>query len=241
MIASCPHCKNEFYVSPDNVGQKVLCGKCRQEIRIVSDASAAAGTLSDPTRALGALWDGVNMREGFKRLALVTSLLLGPIIWSVIKAKDLYTLNASFSEPVDNSLRFLIIWGIGFTGCWAAYVVARMLVGSFAIGRRQRERKKLARPLSILAIASLLPLIPGVIGAWKYISTSPMWYWEEVFEHFVPWPAAGFAAVWGAYLITLFIGNGFHYKSSDQVLQDIRRFEPGAAGPGKPTDSWRTR
>ncbi|HEV58046.1 MAG TPA: hypothetical protein ENN87_11235 [Phycisphaerales bacterium] len=241
MIAQCPHCDNEFYVPPDVVGQKVPCTKCRHDVRVVapSDGDGAGG--SNQTIIYNTLSDGVNLREGFKRLALVTSFLMGPVIWTVIKARDLYTLNASFSEPIDNSLRFIIIWGIGFTGCWAVYVVAVMLVRSFAIGRRRRERKKLARPLSVLAVASVLPLIPGLIGAWRYISSSPLWYWEDVFKHLLPWPAAGFAAVWGTYLITLFVGTGFRYKCSDQVLQDMRRFEPGVGAGRVAADSWRTR
>jgi len=238
MITTCPHCSNEFYVPKDAVGTKVPCSKCRQEVRIVSQSAmqTGRGLMSKPTPQL---WNEVNMREGFKRLALVASFLLGPIIWSVIKARDLYTLNASFSEPIDNSLRFIIIWCIGFTGVWVAYVTGSLLIRGFAIGHRSRQRKKRSLPLYLLGIISLVPLIPGGIGAWHYVHSNPIWYWEDLLQHFIPWPAAGFATVWGAYLITLFVGSGFLYKNSDQVLADIRRLELGTNRPDV-LASWRT-
>ena len=50
------------------------------------------------------------------------------------------------------------------------------------------------------------------------------------------------AVVWGSYVVALFVGSGFRYKCSDHILQDMRRFEPGA-GAAEPASagSWRSR
>ncbi|MBN1817552.1 MAG: hypothetical protein JW828_09325 [Sedimentisphaerales bacterium] len=245
MFANCPHCNNNFYVARDRIGQVVECTKCKGKVQIGA-GSVGAPLPHNPATDNYVRYNhpnsGVNLREGFKRLALMASLLLGPIIWGVIAARDLYTINASFSEPIDNSLRFLIIWAIGFTGSWIAFLAGALLVRGFAIGRRSRMQKKILKPLLVLAFLSLLPLIPAVVQSARYISENFIWYWEDVFGYFLPWPAAGFASVWGAYLAVLFVGNGFHYRCSDQVLQDMRRFEPGHTSPSSSAaaTTWRT-
>ncbi|MBN1124874.1 MAG: hypothetical protein JXA82_07695 [Sedimentisphaerales bacterium] len=244
MFANCPNCNNNFYVARDRIGQLVECTKCKGQVRIDIEQSKAVSPHSaatDKVMQYDTLNGGVNLREGFKRLVLVASFLMGPIIWAVIAARDLYTLNASFSEPIDNSLRFLIIWAIGFTGAWIIYLAGLFLVRGFAIGRRSRIRKKFTKPLLILAFLSLLPLIPGMIDSVRHILENPVWYWEDIFQFFLPWSAAGSAAVWGAYLVALFVGNGFHYRYSDQVLQDMRRFEPGQVSQANSAVApWRT-
>ena len=248
MIASCPFCSNNFYVTKDKLGTTVACAKCNRSVQIAQAASQTTVQTPTPPRANSMhnkrLCEGVNLSEGFKRLVLVTSFAFGPIVWVVIKAKDLYTINASFSEPIDNSLRFLILWAIGFASVWAYYVGAVLLVKCFGIGRFRRERKRVLRPLLALTFVSLLPLIPALIETARYIAASnSMWYYEEIFKFFLPWPAAGFAAVWGSYLVAVFVGNGFRYRYSEQIIQDMQRFEPGIARPELQTtvQSWRGR
>jgi predicted Zn finger-like uncharacterized protein len=232
MIVRCSHCQNSFYVSPEKAGQAVPCTRCDQPINPVEDCKPAetkqaAVCKPMPANNFGADFFNyaINLPEGFRRLTLVISCLLGPVVYGVIKAKDYYTINARFSEPVDKSLHFLILWALCFTSVWIAYAGSIMVTRAFGIGQSRRNRKSILKPLFVVCLLSFLALTPGVIDTVGYVSGKETWYWEDVWGFFLPWSLAGFLFVWSGFLLTIYIGNGFRKTYLHQRLEHIEQME----------------
>lgn len=249
MIIRCSHCQNSFYVPPDKAGQPVPCTRCNQAVHAVENCKPAETkqvTVCKPILSNNLTADffnyAVNLPEGFRRLTLVISCLLGPVVFGVIKAKDYYTINARFSEPVDKSLHFLILWALCFTCVWIVYAGSILTTRSFGIGQSRRNRKGILKPLLVVCLLSLLTLTPGVIDAVRYISGKETWYWEDVWGFFLPWSLAGFLFVWSGFLLTVYIGNGFRKTYLHQRLEHIEQMEAFKNAPAmRPAGSgWRS-
>lgn len=249
MIVHCGHCQNSFYVAPEKTGQPVTCTRCNQpvglnpETKSVETKQPAACKPLPVNNIRTDFFDfAINLPEGFRRLTLVLSCLLGPVVYGVIKAKDLYTLNARFSEPVDKSLHFLILCALCFTCVWIAYAGAIAVIRSFGIGQSRRNRKKILKPLLTICFISLLALTPGIIKTIHYVSGKETWYWDDVWGFFLPWSLAGFLFVWCGFLLTVYIGNGFRKTYLHQRLEHIEQMEAFKNAPAMhPAGSgWRT-
>ncbi len=249
MIAKCPKCNNSFYVSRDRLGTIVSCSRCNQQIQIqarmtATDEGSEQSEQQKSTKSVqhNSLSDGINVGEGLKRMVMAISFVFGPIIWTLVKAKDIYTLNANFSEPVDNFPGFMILWAIGFASVWAIYVAVLLLIRGFGIGKQRSERPHILRPLIFLAVISLIPLIPGFWDTANYMAEKTLWYGEDIAEFFVPGPLIGFAAVWGTFILAIYVGRGFRYKRNAHVLQAMRHRLANQPQSGEtPSDvQWRT-
>ena len=48
MIATCPHCKNGFYIVPDMAGEVVTCSKCKKKVRAPDRRGPSAGPPTHP-------------------------------------------------------------------------------------------------------------------------------------------------------------------------------------------------
>lgn len=249
MIIRCGHCDNTFYISPDKKGQTVSCIRCNHpvEATLQSEASSDSKTAPVCKPIIGNNLSSIvfdeptNLSEGFRRLTLVISCLFGPVVYVVLKAKDLYTLNARFNEPLDKSLQFLILWATCFTCVWMAYAISVLIAKSFNLGGNRRNPKSVKKPLAILCLLSLLPLVPAVIDTVKYISDKPLWYFADIKTFFLPWPLAGFLFTWGIFCLTWYITVGFRKTFLDQRLEHIRRMEEFKTAPAmrQSGNTWR--
>ncbi len=248
MIVHCNHCQNSFYVSPEKAGQPVTCTRCNQQVEPKAESKPVETRKTEECKPMPIntirtdFFDyAINLPEGLRRLTLVLSCLLGPVVYGVIKAKDLYTLNARFSEPIDKSLHFLILCALCFTCVWIAYAGSILVIRAFGIGQSRRNRKKILKPLLFLSLISLLSLSPGFVQSVRYISGRETWYWEDIWRFFLPWPLAGFLFIWCGFLLTIYIGGGFRKTYLHQRLEHIEQMEAFKNAPAMRAtgSSWR--
>ena len=178
MITSCPHCGNDFYIRDELAGKTVSCHKCKKPV----EAPAKAAATEDDTGAITTEHDlrsetktepdtktksgtgtkeskrkrktrMINLRRGFRRFALVVSVLSGPVLFIVTIIPDGYTLDAYLASAravytfdthlgkiMSAVLDFLILWVMGFAIAWAVYGMISFIVKGFidTSGARQK-------------------------------------------------------------------------------------------------------
>ena len=165
MILNCPHCENEFYVRDELAGEAVNCHKCKRPVQapaksaptsdkegtIVTDYNFRQGakpgmetkTEAD-TKAQHDTKVRTTPRRGFRRLALVASVMVGPVSFFAISGVGGFTINdylmlvrsifgffESANETVRVGVEFIVIWVSGFIVVWAIYWLLSFLVRGF--------------------------------------------------------------------------------------------------------------
>ena len=77
----------------------------------------------------------MNLHKGFKRLTLILSLFVGPIVCSCL---------GGFDDPewLFVILNLLVCWVIGFAGVWAIYALVAFVVNGFLDVKVERKAKK---------------------------------------------------------------------------------------------------
>ena len=169
MITSCPHCGNDFHIRDELAGKTVSCHKCKKPV----EAPAKAASSEDDTGAITTEHDlrsetktepdtrtksgtgakeskrkrktrMINLRRGFRRFALIVSVLSGPVLFIVTIIPDGYTLDAYLASAravytfdthlgkiMSDVLDFLILWVMGFAIAWAVYGMISFIVKGF--------------------------------------------------------------------------------------------------------------
>jgi len=167
MVTSCPHCGNEFYIRDELAGTTVSCHKCkkpveapakapateddtggittehdlRNETKTEPDTKTKSGTGAKESKIKTRM---INLRGGFRRLALVVSVLAGPVLFIVTIIPGGYTLGdylasagelCTFGTHLDKTMStvvdFLILWVMGFATAWAVYGIISFIVKGF--------------------------------------------------------------------------------------------------------------
>jgi predicted Zn finger-like uncharacterized protein len=167
MVTSCPHCGNEFYIRDELAGKKVRCHKCkkqveapkkapvteddtggittehdlRSEIKMESDTKTKSCTEAKESKRKTRM---INLRGGFRRLALVVSVLVGPVLFIVTiipdgytlgdylaSARGLYTFGTHLDKTMSDVLDFVILWVMCFATAWAVYGMISFIVKGF--------------------------------------------------------------------------------------------------------------
>jgi predicted Zn finger-like uncharacterized protein len=166
MILNCPHCENEFYVPDELAGETVNCHKCKrpvlapakakvpgEEAAIVTDFDLRHGAVAetkaeaDTQTQTGTKMQTCNRitpRRGFRRLALLVSLILGPLVFIGLAIRSGYALGYyliwvnSFFELLEGLspttrvlLEFVMLWAGGFAVVWAFYSLGSFIVSGF--------------------------------------------------------------------------------------------------------------
>jgi predicted Zn finger-like uncharacterized protein len=162
MILNCPHCENEFYVRDELAGETVNCHKCKRPVQ----APAKPAPTSDNEGTIVTSFDfrqgakpgmetktkqhdskvKITPRRGFRRLALLASVIIGPVIFFSISGVGSFTINdylllvrsifdfgffESANETVRVGVEFIAIWVSGFIVVWALYWLLSFLVRGF--------------------------------------------------------------------------------------------------------------
>jgi predicted Zn finger-like uncharacterized protein len=178
MVTICPHCGNEFYIRDELAGKKVRCHKCKKQVEAPAKAAASedeAGEITTehdlrsaaktkPDKKTKSSTGGkeskrktrvINLHRGFRRLALIVSVALGPVVFILMVIPDDYTLEAylasaksvyTFDTYLDRItsaiLDFLILWVIGFAIAWVVYGAISFIVSGFldTSGARKKGR-----------------------------------------------------------------------------------------------------
>lgn len=163
MILKCPHCENEFYVRDELAGETVNCHKCKRPVQAPEKPAPRSdnegtivtsfdlGLRSKPEAETEAVTKERNdskskltFRRGFRRLALLLSVMLGPIAFFAIEGAGGFTINDylllirssfPFLENANETLRagveFVAICLGGFIVVWALYLLASFIVQGF--------------------------------------------------------------------------------------------------------------
>lgn len=160
MILNCPHCENEFYVRDELAGETVNCHKCKRPVQ----APAKPAPTSDNEGSIVTSFDyrqgakpGMETKtkqhdlkvritpgRGFRRLGLIASILLGPVVFFAVEGAGGFTINdylllvrsifgflESANETVQVGVEFIVIWVSGFIVVWALYWLLSFLVRGF--------------------------------------------------------------------------------------------------------------
>ena len=155
MILNCPHCENEFYIRDELAGKTVNCHKCKKPVDAPSK-TVATGDKSVPVEEQDKLpraskaethikaevgtkphkHKRITLCRGFRRLTLLVSVLLGPLIFLSVAIRGNYTLNnypifihAAFglfdglnlTLGVAVAIEYAIFWVGGFVFVWVIY------------------------------------------------------------------------------------------------------------------------
>lgn len=169
MVTSCPHCGNEFYIRDELAGETVSCHKCKKPVEAPAKAPATeedtggittehdlrSETKTEPdtkTKSVTGAKESkrkrktrmINLRGGFRRLALVVSVLVGPALFIVTiipdgytlgdylaSARGLYTFGTHLDKTMSAVLDFLVLWVMGFATAWAVYGMISFIVKGF--------------------------------------------------------------------------------------------------------------
>ncbi len=153
MILNCPHCENEFYIHDELAGVTVNCHKCKKPVEapaktvvIVEESGSVAGdtNLQGVAKAETHIktesgskphkHKRITLSRGFRRLTLLVSVLLGPVIFLSVAIRGDYTLNNylifihatfGFLDGLNPTLRvaieFGLLWVCGFVLVWMIY------------------------------------------------------------------------------------------------------------------------
>jgi predicted Zn finger-like uncharacterized protein len=153
MILNCPHCENEFYIHDELAGVTVNCHKCKKPV----DAPAKTVVTSNDEDSVAGDYDlpaapkakthikarpgskphkhkRINLIRGFRRLTLLLSVLLGPVIFLGVAIRGVYSFNNylifiyaafGFLDSLNPTLRvtieYALFWVGGFLVVWAIY------------------------------------------------------------------------------------------------------------------------
>jgi len=163
MILNCPHCENQFYVPDERAGETVNCHKCKRPVEapekpapksdnegaIVTSFDLGKRAKSGPeTEAVASVRHDskvrLTFRRGFRRLALLLSVMLGPIAFFAISGVGGFSFNdylllvrsifgfyKSANETVCVGVEFAVIWVSGFIMVWVLYLFASFIVRGF--------------------------------------------------------------------------------------------------------------
>jgi predicted Zn finger-like uncharacterized protein len=169
MILNCPHCENEFYIHDELAGVTVNCHKCKKPVEApaktvvtVEESGSVAGEYdlqaapkaethiktepgSKPHRH-----KRITLQRGFRRLTLLVSVLLGPLIFLSMAIRGDYTLNNylifihaafGFLDGLDPTLRvaleYALLWVGGFVVIWAIYGLIWFVAAGFFDAREE--------------------------------------------------------------------------------------------------------
>jgi predicted Zn finger-like uncharacterized protein len=177
MIANCPHCGNDFYIRDELAGKMVSCHKCKKPV----EAPAKAASSEDDTGTITTNYDlrsetktepntrtksgtgvkenkrktrMINLGRGFRRLALIVSVLSGPVLFIVTiipdgytldaylaSAKAVYTFDTHLGKIMSDVLDFLILWVMCFAIAWAVYGIISFIVKGFVDTSSSRQKR----------------------------------------------------------------------------------------------------
>ena len=163
MILNCPHCENEFYIHDELAGVTVNCHKCKKPVEAPAktvvtveesgsvagdnDLQAAAKTGAHTTTEAGTKphkHKRITLCRGFRRLTLLVSVLLGPLIFLGVAIRGDYTLNnylicvnetfgflVSLNPTLRVAIEFALLWAGGFVLVWAFYCLLWFVATGF--------------------------------------------------------------------------------------------------------------
>jgi len=163
MILNCPHCENEFYIRDELAGKTVKCHRCKKPVDAPSktvmtgdddgsvvgdnDLQAAAKTGAHTPMEAGTKTHKhkrITLRRGFRRLTLLVSVLLGPVIFLGVAIRGDYTLNnylifihAAFgfldglNPMLCVGLEYALFWAGGFVLVWTIYGLLWFVAAGF--------------------------------------------------------------------------------------------------------------
>lgn len=177
MVTRCPHCGNDFYIRDELAGKTVSCHKCKKPVEapekaaaseddtgvITTDYDLRSETKTEPDTKTKSGTGGkeskrkrktrINLRRGFRRLALVVSVLLGPVLFIVTiipdgyslgaylaSAKAVYTFDTHPGKIMSDVLDFLILWVMCFAIAWAVYGMISFIVKGFVDTSSGRQK-----------------------------------------------------------------------------------------------------
>ena len=163
MILNCPHCENEFYIRDELAGKTVNCHKCKKPVdapsktivtgddgvpvagqdnlpgapKVETHMKTEAGTKPHKHKR-------ITLRRGFRRLTLLVSVLLGPLIFLGVAIRGGYSLDNylicvnttfGFLHDLNPTLRvgveFGLLWLSGFVFVWAFYCLLWFVAAGF--------------------------------------------------------------------------------------------------------------
>ena len=165
MILNCPHCENEFYVRDEFAGKTVNCHKCKKPVDAPSktvvtsddggsvagdnDLQGTAKIEAHTSREVGTKphkHKRITLCRGFRRLTLLVSVLLGPLIFLSVAIRGDYTLNnypifinksfgffvgLKLTLGVAIAIEYALFWVGGFVVVWAIYGLLWFIVAGF--------------------------------------------------------------------------------------------------------------
>ena len=172
MILNCPHCENQFYVPDERAGETVNCHKCKRPV----EAPAKPAPANDKDGSIVTSFDlskrakpgteteavanvrhdlkvRLTFRRGFRRLALLLSVMLGPLAFFAISGVGGFSFNDylllvrsifGFYESVNETVRvgveFVVIWVSGFIVVWVFYLFLSFVVRGFYDAGRNKPK-----------------------------------------------------------------------------------------------------
>ena len=109
MIATCPHCRSGFYITPELAGKTTKCSKCKEQVRVPdrrSDTSSSSETPSDgiPFAILAETREEVETVNGIKKRHISFDMPLsqdGENDFSLSTLNSLTTLICSFYSLIN--------------------------------------------------------------------------------------------------------------------------------------------
>lgn len=163
MILNCPHCENEFYIRDEFAGKTVNCHKCKKPVDAPAkpvvtgdesglvagdnDLKGAAKTGAHTSTEAGTMphkHKKITLRRGFRRLVLLVSVLLGPLIFLSVAIRGDDTLNNylicvnatfgflnSLNPTLCVAIEFALLLVGGFVLVWAIYGLLFFVVAGF--------------------------------------------------------------------------------------------------------------
>lgn len=202
MIASCPHCDNQFYVSVDLSGNMVECSRCKKEVQApeVPDMSNMALGSMNLESSVGTVIAGAEAVGGQEKTSSVGVGLKEPAV---------------STGPADKTGVSL---SSGLTGRSTSTGLKKALKKS--LKRRLNFYRGLSRLAFVLSLAALLSALPGLV---RYLLDRSAWHVKDVVGFFLPWPVVGFLGVWLGYSICLCIARGFNRKIDGSRSKGFRR------------------
>ncbi|RKY07567.1 MAG: hypothetical protein DRP65_10285 [Planctomycetota bacterium] len=162
MILDCPHCENQFYIPDERAGETVNCHKCKRPVEAPAKpapgndkggsivTSFDLGKRAKPGTETEAIANvrhdskvRLTFRRGFRRLALVLSVMLGPVAFFTIEDVGGFSFNDYLllirsifgffgsNETVRVGVEFVTIWVSGFIMVWVLYLLLSFVVHGF--------------------------------------------------------------------------------------------------------------
>jgi predicted Zn finger-like uncharacterized protein len=176
MILNCPHCENEFYIHDELAGVTVNCHKCKKPVEapaktVVTVEESGSVTEKDTMprapKAETHLKTEASVKpykhkrltlcRGFRRLTLLVSVLLGPLIFLSEALRGDYTLNnypifihkafglfkgLKLTLGVAIAIEYALFWLAGFVVVWAIYgLLWFVATGFYDAGEQTSEQE----------------------------------------------------------------------------------------------------